>query len=70
MVDEEAKTRRPIYEWNTQFISKKESVIYFTFAVGSYYLIGCKYALLCNVTKLVHILRKYEASKQKLFKKD
>ena len=33
----EAKIERSIYQCNTQFIGKKESVIYFTFVVVCYY---------------------------------
>ena len=47
-------------------MGKKESVIYFTFVVVL--LIDfLKSASLCNLIKLVNILRKYAASEQKRF---
>ena len=33
MLHQEAKIKRPIYQCNTHFIGKKESVTYFTFVV-------------------------------------
>ena len=45
-------------------MGKKESVIYFTFVVVCYFF---KYALLCNLIKLVNILRKYATSEQQPF---
>ena len=56
-----------MYQCNTQFTGKKESVIYFTFFVVCYFFISFKYALLCNLIKLVNILRKYAVSERKRF---
>ena len=56
-----------LYQWNTQFIRKKESVIYFTFVVLYYYSICFKYASTYKLTKLVNILLKYTGFKQKRF---
>ena len=66
----EAKIERSIYPCNTQFIGRKESVIYFTFVVVCYYWICFKYVSLCNVIKLVTILIKYAANKQTCSQKD
>ena len=41
--------------------------MYFTFVVACYYLVCVQYASLCNAIKLVNILCKYAASKQKRF---
>ena len=47
-------------------MGKKESVSYFTFAVVLIFDFF-KCASLCNLIKLVNILRKYAASEQKRF---
>ena len=56
-----------IYQCNTQFVGKQENVIYFTFVVVYYYLIRFEYVSLWNLIKLVNILRKHAARKQKRF---
>ena len=33
MLHKKAKIKGPIYQWNTLFIGKKESVIYFNFVM-------------------------------------
>ena len=33
MLHQKTKIKRPAYQWNTLFIGKKKSVIYFTFVV-------------------------------------
>ena len=58
--------KRPLYESKTHFMGKKESVSYFTFAVVLIFDFF-KCASLCNLIKLVNILRKYAASEQKRF---
>ena len=38
MSPKKAKSKRPIYQWNTLFTGKKESVIYFNFAMYLFHL--------------------------------
>ena len=59
--------RMSIYQCNNQFVGKQENVIYFTFVVVYYYLIRSEYVSLWNLIKLVNILRKHAARKQKRF---
>ena len=43
MLHKKAKIKRSIYQWNTLFIKKKESVIYFNFAVIIWFVLNMRH---------------------------